>query len=98
MFSSSRLRCHELDRSDELKMITFNRQLHGGPAEEREKLEAKIRLAQAELAAFDAREAKTDRWLKLLKDSLVHHWIDKPDEYIKDWEAKNPVDTVCKQA
>lgn len=94
--SNCPLRCHEYDRSDELKMITFNRQLNGGPAKKREKLEAKIRLAQAELEAFDVREIKTDRWIKLLEDSLVHHWIDNPDQYIKDWEANNPVDTACK--
>ena len=96
MISNCPRRCHEYDRSDELEMITFNRQLAGGPAKKREKLEAKIRLAQAELEAFDAREIKTDRWIKLLEDSLVHHWIDNPDQYIKDWEANNPVDTACK--
>lgn len=85
----SRLRCHELDRQDELEMIAFNRQLNGGPAVARAKLEAKVKLAQAELDAFDEIELKRDRWLKLLKDSLVHHWIDNPDQYIKEWEANN---------
>ena len=90
MISNCPLRCHELDRRDELEMITFNRQLNGGPAKAREKLEAKIRVAQAELAAFDKQQTKTDRWLKLLEDSLVHHWIDNPAQYIKDWNEKNP--------
>lgn len=90
MFSSCPLRCHELDRRDELEMITFNRQLNGGPEAKRKKLEKKILAAQAELEAFDKAEARTDRWLKLLEDSLVHHWIDNPEKYIKGWNEQNP--------
>lgn len=35
-------------------------------------------------------EARTDRWLKLLEESLVHHWIDNPEKYMKEWYEKNP--------
>jgi len=90
MISNCPLRCHELDRRDELEMITFNRQLNGGPSKKREKLEAKIMAAQAELEAFDKAEAKTDRWLRLLEESLEHHWINNPEKYMKEWYEKNP--------
>lgn len=90
MIRNCPLRCHEYDRRDELEMITFNRQLNGGPEAKRKKLEEKILAAQAELEAFDKAEARTDRWLKLLEDSLVHHWIDNPEKYIKDWNEQNP--------
>ncbi len=89
MISNCPLRCHEYDRRDELEMIIANRQLNGGPAKKRAALEAKILAAQGELKAFDKAEARTDRWLKLLEDSLVHHWIDNPEKYIKDWNEQN---------
>ncbi len=71
-------------------MIISNRQLNGGPAKKREKLEAKILAAQAELEAFDKAEAKTARWLRLLEESLVYHWINNPEKYMKEWYEKNP--------
>lgn len=85
----SRLRCHIIDRRDEIETITFNRQLNGGPAAERQKLEEALELARIELSNFDKREARINRWLRLLEDSLVYQWIDNPDEYIKEWESKN---------
>jgi len=90
MFSNCPLRCHHLDRKDELEALKFNRQLNGGPTKKREELEAAIKKAQEKLEAFDKSQVNLDRWLKLLEDSLVHHWIDKPDQYIKDWNEKNP--------
>lgn len=84
----SRLRCHELDRRDELDMILCNRQL---PYQmiERRRIELEIEDAQEKLARFDKRKKNEDRWIQLLQDSLVHHWIDDPDQYIKEWEAAN---------
>ncbi|MNC21579.1 hypothetical protein D3C75_695630 [compost metagenome] len=84
----SRLRCHELDRRDELEMILFNRKLPYAVAE-RGKLEKVVLEAQDKLQAYDLSVKRQDRWIRLLKDSLVHHWIDNPDQYIKEWEAKN---------
>lgn len=84
----SRLRCHELDRRDELEMILSNRQLPYYQ-NERAKLEKAVVDAQEELQAYDLSVKREDRWIRLLKDSLVHHWIDNPDAYIKEWEAKN---------
>ena len=89
MISNCPLRCHHLDRRDELEGLKFNRQLNGGPAKKREELEAAIKNAQEKLEAFDKSQVKLDRWLKLLEDSLVHHWIDKPEQYIKEWNEKN---------
>jgi hypothetical protein len=84
----SRLRCHELDRKDELNSILFNRGL-SYYKEERARLESAALEAVNKLQEYDAAVKRQDRWIRLLKDSLVHHWIDKPDEYIKEWEAKN---------
>lgn len=84
----SRLRCHELDRRDELEMILSNRHLPYYFMERR-KIEIEVEEAQAKLARYDESKARQDRWIRLLQDSLVHHWIDKPDQYIKDWEAAN---------
>lgn len=84
----SRLRCHELDRRDELEMILFNRQLPHSTFE-RLKLEKAVLDAQDKLQAYDLAVKRQDRWVRLLKDSLVHHWIDNPDQYIKEWEANN---------
>ena len=53
MISSCPLRCHHLDRRDELEGLKFNRQLNGGPAKKREELEAAIKNAQEKLEAFD---------------------------------------------
>jgi len=84
----SRLRCHELDRRDELEMILSNRKLPYY-VNERAKLEKAVLEAQDKLQAYDVSVKRQDRWIKLLKDSLAHHWIDNPDAYIKEWEAKN---------
>lgn len=84
----SRLRCHELDRQDELEMILSNRKLPYYQ-NERNKLEKAVLAAQDKLQAYDLSVKRQDRWIRLLKDSLVHHWIDNPDAYIKEWEANN---------
>lgn len=84
----SRLRCHELDRKDELEMILSNRKLTYYQ-NERAKLEKAVLDAQDKLQAYDLSVKRQDRWIRLLKDSLVHHWIDNPDAYIKEWEANN---------
>jgi hypothetical protein len=84
----SRLRCHELDRQDELEMILSNRKLPYYQ-NERDKLQKAVLAAQDKLQAYDLSVKRQDRWIRLLKDSLVHHWIDNPDVYIKEWEANN---------
>lgn len=84
----SRLRCHELDRRDELENILFNRKLPYYQ-NERAKLEKAVLEAQDKLHTYDLSVKRQDRWIRLLKDSLVHHWIDNPDQYIKEWEAAN---------
>jgi hypothetical protein len=84
----SRLRCHELDRRDELDMILSNRLLPSYVMERR-KIEIEVEEAQAKLDRYDRYKDSQDRWIRLLQDSLAHHWIDNPDQYIKDWEAAN---------
>lgn len=84
----SRLRCHELDRRDELYMILRNRLLPHYVMERR-KIEVEVEEAQAKLDRYDTYKANQDRWIRLLQDSLDHHWIDDPDGYIKKWESEN---------
>lgn len=84
----SRLRCHELDRRDELEMIQFNRSLPQSLMERRN-LEIAVEEAQAKLDHHDRFVEKQDRWIRLLEDSLKFAWIDNPDAFIKKWESEN---------
>lgn len=84
----SRLRCHELDRRDELEMIKFNRSLPQSLIERRN-IEIEIEEAQAKLDRHDRYVKKQDRWIRLLEDSLKFSWIDNPEAFIKKWESEN---------
>lgn len=84
----SRLRCHELDRRDELEMIKFNRSLPQSVMERR-KIEIEVEEAQAKLDRHDQYVKKQDRWIRLLEDSLKFSWIDNPEAFIAKWESEN---------
>lgn len=84
-FFTCELRCHILDRQDQLKSCKEHRKYL---ETKRQQLEAALATALAEYEAHIQRTALREKFIKLVESTLSERWIDRPDLLEKEWFAQ----------
>lgn len=85
-FMTCELRCHILDRQDQLESCKRSRVYH--EKKTKELLEA-CEKAKQEYENYLKYVAKRERFIALVESTLDERWIDRPDLLEKEWFSEN---------